>query len=55
MNLLAGAVADRLGRRRLLLLGWFASLPVRAILAWTPDGSAVVAAFMLLGVGQALT
>ena len=55
VNLLAGAAADRLGRRRVLLLGWLVSLPVPVLLAWAPTWNVVVLANVLLGVGQALT
>lgn len=55
VNLLAGAAADRLGRKRVLVLGWIVSLPVPALLAWAPDWNVVVFANVLLGAGQALT
>ncbi len=54
-NLFAGAAADRWGRRRVLILGWVVSLPVAPLLAWAPTWGTVVAANLLLGVGQALT
>ena len=55
VNLFAGAVADRLGRKRVLIAGWLVSLPVAPLLAWAPDWNTVVVANLLLGVGQALT
>ncbi|MDZ7706801.1 MAG: MFS transporter [Trueperaceae bacterium] len=55
MNLLAGATADRLGRKRVLVLGWLVSLPVAPLLAWAPSWDVVIAANVLLGAGQALT
>lgn len=55
VNLFAGAAADRLGRRRVLIVGWFLSAPVPALLAWAPGWDVVVFANVLLGVGQALT
>ncbi len=55
VNLIAGAAADRLGRKRVLILGWLISAPVPALLAWAPDWSVVVLANVLLGVGQAAT
>ncbi len=54
-NLLAGAAADRWGRRRVLVLGWLVSVPVAPLLAWAPTWEVVVFANLLLGVGQALT
>ena len=55
VNLLAGATADRLGRKRVLLLGWVVSLPVAPLLAWAPTWDVVIGANVLLGAGQALT
>ncbi len=55
VNLVAGAASDRIGRRRVLLLGWLVSLPVAPLLAWAPSWGAVVFANVLLGAGQALT
>ena len=55
MNLLAGATADRLGRKRVLVLGWVVSLPVAPLLAWAPTWDVVIGANVLLGAGQALT
>lgn len=54
-NLVAGAWADRIGRRRVLLLGWWLGLPVPVLLIWAPSWSWVIAANALLGVNQALT
>jgi MFS family permease len=53
-NLGAGAVAERLGRRRLLLLGWAVALPVPLLIALAPNWGWVVAANALLGVNQGL-
>ena len=53
-NLGAGAFAARLGRRRLLLLGWALALPVPALIAAAPNWGWVVAANALLGVNQGL-
>lgn len=55
VNLVAGAASDRIGRRRVLLLGWAVSLPVAPLLAWAPSWDVVVFANVLLGAGQALT
>ena len=53
-NLAAGSLATRVGRRRLLLLGWLLALPV-PLLIWTaPTWEVVVAANLLLGVNQGL-
>jgi MFS family permease len=53
-NLGAGALVERLGRRRLLLLGWTAALPVPLLIAVAPNWGWVVAANALLGVNQGL-
>ncbi|MDZ7802080.1 MAG: MFS transporter [Trueperaceae bacterium] len=55
VNLFAGAAADRCGRRRVLMLGWWVSLPVAPLLMWAPTWGVVVFANVLLGAGQALT
>src|SRR5919106_496812 len=53
-NLAAGAGAERLGRRRLLILGWGAALPVPLLIAVAPSWAWIVAANVLLGVNQGL-
>ena len=53
-NLAAGAFAERLGRRRLLILGWVLALPVPVLIAVAPSWGWVVAANALLGVNQGL-
>jgi MFS family permease len=53
-NLGAGALAQRLGRRRLLIAGWTVALPVPLLIATAPSWSWVVAANVLLGVNQGL-
>jgi len=54
-NLGAGAFAERIGRRRLLLLGWAVALPVPLLIAVAPSWGWVVAANVLLGINQGLT
>jgi MFS family permease len=53
-NLGAGAFAERLGRRRLLLLGWAVALPVPLLIGIAPNWGWIVAANALLGVNQGL-
>jgi MFS family permease len=53
-NLAAGALADRWGRRRLLVLGWAFAVPVPILIAVAPSWGWVVAANVLLGVNQGL-
>jgi MFS family permease len=53
-NLAAGALADRVGRKRLLVLGWALALPVPALIALAPNWGWIVAANLLLGANQGL-
>jgi MFS family permease len=53
-NLAAGALAERAGRRRLLITGWAAALPVPLLIALAPSWGWIVAANALLGVNQGL-
>lgn len=54
-NLLAGALADRFGRKPVLVAGWIVGLPVPFLLILAPDWAWVVAANVLLGINQGLT
>jgi MFS family permease len=53
-NLGAGALAQRAGRRRLLIAGWAAALPVPLLIAVAPSWGWIVAANALLGINQGL-
>jgi len=53
-NLGAGALAQRLGRRRLLVAGWLIALPVPLLVGVAPSWALVVVANALLGVNQGL-
>ena len=54
-NLAAGALAERAGRRRLLIGGWVIALPVPVLIALAPSWAFIVAANVALGVNQGLT
>jgi MFS family permease len=54
-NLIAGTLADRLGRKPVLVAGWLVGIPVPLLLIWAPAWGWVVAANVLLGVNQGLT
>jgi MFS family permease len=53
-NLGAGVLADRVGRKRLLVIGWLVALPVPAMIALAPSWGWIVAANVLLGINQGL-
>ena len=53
-NLFAGGLADRLGRRRVLLLGWLVALPVPILVMFAPNWWWIVGANVLLGLNQGL-
>ena len=54
-NLFAGTLADRFGRKGVLLIGWLLGLPIPMLLIAAPTWNWVIAANLLLGVNQALT
>jgi MFS family permease len=54
-NLLAGALADRYGRKPVLVAGWLIGLPVPLLLIWAPAWGWIVLANVLLGLNQGLT
>jgi MFS family permease len=54
MNFVAGRLSERIGRRRVLLLGWWIALPIPIMVWYAPSWAWVVAATVLLGVNQGL-
>lgn len=54
-NYAAGRLADRVGRKPLLMWGWALAAPVPCLLIWAPTWAWVLAANALLGVSQGLT
>ncbi len=53
-NLFAGRLSDRLGRKRMLVLGWLVGLPVPLLIIVAPSWGWIVFANVLLGVNQGL-
>jgi MFS family permease len=53
-NLAAGDLAERIGRKRLLVIGWLVALPVPLLIGLAPSWWLIVAANLLLGVNQGL-
>lgn len=51
-NLAAGGLSDRWGRKRVLVAGWLAGLPVPLILMYATSWNGVVFANLLLGINQ---
>ena len=54
VNYFAGTLADRFGRKPVLLAGWVVAIPVPLMLIWAPSWGWVIAANVLLGVNQGL-
>ncbi|HEU4450197.1 MAG TPA: MFS transporter [Gaiellaceae bacterium] len=53
-NLAAGGLAERVGRKRLLVLGWAFALPVPLLIGLAPSWWVVVVANVFLGLNQGL-
>lgn len=53
-NLVSGQLADKWGRKHVLILGWLLGLPVPFIIAWAPNWEWIIAANALLGINQGL-
>ena len=53
-NLAAGGLAERAGRKRLLVIGWLVALPIPLLIGLAPSWGFIVAANLLLGVNQGL-
>ncbi|HET9432897.1 MAG TPA: MFS transporter [Chitinophagaceae bacterium] len=54
-NFYAGALADKFGRKKLLVAGWIIGIPIPFILMFAPSWSWIIAANVLLGINQGLT
>jgi MFS family permease len=54
-NYFAGRLADRFGRKRVLVGGWLVAIPVPFLLMSAPDWNWIIGANVLLGISQGLT
>ncbi|MDO9318551.1 MAG: MFS transporter [Gammaproteobacteria bacterium] len=55
MNFVAGRFSERVGRRKVLLLGWIVALPIPLLVWYAPAWHWIVLATVLLGINQGLT
>jgi MFS family permease len=53
-NLAAGELAERIGRKQLLVIGWLVAVPVPVLIGLAPSWWFVVVANLLLGINQGL-
>ena len=54
LNFVAGRLSERIGRKKVLLLGWLVALPIPVIVWLAPSWSWIVFATVLLGFNQGL-
>jgi MFS family permease len=54
-NYYTGALANRFGRKNLLVTGWVIGIPIPFLLMFAPDWNWIMAANVLLGINQGLT
>ncbi len=54
-NYYTGALANKFGRKNLLVAGWIIAIPIPFILMFAPSWSWIIAANVLLGINQGLT
>jgi MFS family permease len=54
-NYYTGALANRFGRKKLLVAGWIIAIPIPLMLMYAPNWNWIIAANVLLGINQGLT
>ncbi|MCU4160951.1 MFS transporter [Acidiphilium sp. AL] len=55
LNFVAGTLSDRVGRKRVLLMGWLAALPIPVLIYLAPNWWWIIAANIFLGINQGFT
>lgn len=53
-NIASGVLADRYTRKKILIAGWLAGIPVPFMLGWGPSWNWILVANVLLGISQGL-
>jgi MFS family permease len=54
LNLFAGNISDKFGRKNVLVLGWLVGIPIPFILLFAPNWNWILFANVLLGINQGL-
>lgn len=54
-NYCTGRMANKIGRKKLLVIGWFLALPIPIIIIYADNWSWIILANMFLGISQGLT
>lgn len=54
LNFVAGRLAERIGRKKVLLMGWLSAIPIPFMVLVAPSWNWIVAATVLLGINQGL-
>ncbi|MDA8231635.1 MAG: MFS transporter [Magnetospirillum sp.] len=52
LNFMAGRLSERIGRKKVLLIGWLAAIPIPFLIYFAPGWDWVVAANVFLGINQ---
>jgi len=52
MNFISGRLSETQGRRRVLVMGWLAALPIPFMILYAPSWNWIIAANILLGINQ---
>ena len=52
LNLVAGRLSERMGRKSVLIIGWITALPIPWIIFYAPSWNWIIASTILLGINQ---